>query len=174
MTPPSGLIPRDPRRRQTMSTYRDLADFVHRHRTCGALTGDAAEPASNGYRRDGRVLVRRAVPIGGSRPRRRVRTPLCSPLLVRGSLPSDRTPLGLDASPSDDAKQMACAALDAEGAVQARPEVPPVATGQPRRLLRMCSSTLARPGERKREESIDSQAEIGDVTPPRIKKGRPG
>jgi hypothetical protein len=27
----------------------DLADFVARHRPCGRLTGDATEPASDGY-----------------------------------------------------------------------------------------------------------------------------
>jgi hypothetical protein len=27
----------------------DLADFVTRHRPCGLLTGDAAEPAAEGY-----------------------------------------------------------------------------------------------------------------------------
>jgi hypothetical protein len=27
----------------------DLAEFVTRHRPCGQLTGDATEPAANGY-----------------------------------------------------------------------------------------------------------------------------
>jgi hypothetical protein len=29
--------------------FADLADFVTRHRPCGLLTGDATEPAPNGY-----------------------------------------------------------------------------------------------------------------------------
>ena len=33
-----------------MTFFADLEDFVHDHRPHGALTGDATEPAWNGYR----------------------------------------------------------------------------------------------------------------------------
>jgi hypothetical protein len=32
-----------------VSLFADLADFIHDHRPHGALTGDATEPAWNGY-----------------------------------------------------------------------------------------------------------------------------
>ena len=43
----------------------DLADFVTRHRPCGLLTGDATEPAPDGYLVTVELLLRRHVPALG-------------------------------------------------------------------------------------------------------------